>query len=223
MHSTTPLDVELNGKANKAADQSIHVSMPLNQGKASSVVNKGASPIYVALAATGIPAGVQPPEANGFKVTRDYYHLDGTAADLADVHQNDELVIAVSGAMDQKFERKILAVDMLPAGLEPETVGLTADRDDGQFKWLKGLTEPTFFALRDDRYLAGMDLTDGAPAFKFAYVVRAVSPGTFANPGPQVEDMYAPAFHARGATGTLEVKPARLPEAKNSPVKLKAP
>ena len=100
---------------------------------------------------------------------------------------------------------------MLPAGLEPETVGLAADRDDGQFKWLDGLTEPTFFALRDDRYLAGMDLYAGAPAFKFAYVVRAVSPGSFVNPGPQIEDMYAPTFHARGPAGTLEVKPAQPP------------
>ena len=129
------------------------------------------------------------------------------------MHQNDELVITVEGAMDQKFQRKILAVDMLPAGLEPETVGLSTDRDDGQFSWLKGLTEPTFFALRDDRYLAGMDLYEGQPRFKFAYVVRAVTPGTFADPGPHVEDMYAPAFHARGEAGTLVVQPARVPAA----------
>jgi uncharacterized protein YfaS (alpha-2-macroglobulin family) len=125
------------------------------------------------------------------------------------VHQNDELVIVLDGAMAEKIRRKILAVDLLPAGLEPETVGLATDRDDGQFKWLKGLTEPTFFALRDDRYLAGLDLDEANPKFRFAYVVRAVSPGLFANPGPQVEDMYAPAFHARGAAGALEVKPAR--------------
>ena len=213
LHATTPLQVVLDGRRNAPGDQSLHASMPLDRGRASSLTNEGKSPIYAALAATGIPSGVQPPDANGFSVARSYFHLDGTPADLADVHQNDELVIVVDGAMDQKFQRKILAVDMLPAGLEPETVGLASDRDDGQFKWLKGLTEPTFFALRDDRYMAGMDLTEGAPKFKFAYVVRAVSPGTFANPGPQVEDMYAPAYHARGAAATLEVKPARAPPA----------
>jgi uncharacterized protein YfaS (alpha-2-macroglobulin family) len=226
LHSTTPLQVVLNGTANKPGAGSIHASMPLNQGKTSKLVNTGQSPIYVSLAATGIPAGVQPADAAGFNVTRDYFHMDGTPADLADVHQNDELVIVVSGAMDEKFERKILAVDMLPAGLEPETVGLATDHDDGQFKWLKGLTEPTFFSLRDDRYIAGIDLTEGAPKFKFAYVVRAVSPGTFVNPGPQVEDMYAPAFHARGSAGTLEVKAARLPapaQADTGKVHLKAP
>ncbi len=40
-------------------------------------------------------------------------------------------------------------------------------------------------------------------------MVRAVTPGTYARPGVQVEDMYAPSYHARGEAGTLEVKPAR--------------
>ena len=44
-----------------------------------------------------------------------------------------------------------------------------------------------------------------------AYVVRAVTPGTYARPGAQIEDMYAPSYHARGEAGTLEVKPARKP------------
>ncbi|VVC54084.1 hypothetical protein RHAL1_00977 [Beijerinckiaceae bacterium RH AL1] len=209
----TPLAVTMNGRPTPAGARTVHSVMPLARGLKTDLANDGASPISVALAATGIPAGAQPAESAGFSVTRSYYDLDGTPANLADVHQNDELVVTVEGAMDQKFQRKILAVDMLPAGLEPETVGLSTDRDDGQFAWLKGLTEPTFFALRDDRYLAGMDLYEGQPRFKFAYVVRAVTPGTFANPGPHVEDMYAPAFHARGAAGTLVVLPARSPAA----------
>lgn len=209
LKATSPLDVTLNGKTSKPSDTSLSASMPLNQGKSSSLVNNGKAPIYVALAATGIPAGRQPPEATGFTIRRDYYQLDGDPVDLADVHQNDELVIVVSGEMTEKYERKILAVDMLPAGLEPENIGLKADRDESQMPWLKDLTEPTFFQLRDDRFVAGMNLTEDRPTFKFAYVVRAVSPGTFANPGPQIEDMYAPAYHARGKAGTLEVKPAQ--------------
>ena len=209
--SPTPLAVTLNGHPNGKGEHSLHSVLPLARGLKSDLSNDGASPISVALAATGIPSGAQPAETAGFSINRTYSHLDGSPVNLADVHQNDELVVAVEGAMDQKFQRKILAVDMLPAGLEPETVGLTTDRDDGQFAWLKGLTEPTFFALRDDRYLAGMDLSEGSPRFKFAYVVRAVTPGTFANPGPHVEDMYAPAFHARGTAGTLVVQPARTP------------
>ena len=215
LHGTMPLKVTLDGKANAAGSDSLHAAFPATAAHV--LVNKASEPVYASVATTGIPAGPQPAEANGFTVARTYFHLDGTPIDLADVHQNDELVIVIEGAMAEKIQRKVLAVDMLPAGLEPETIGLAGDREDGQFKWLSGLTEPTFFALRDDRYMAGVDLNEGSPRFKFAYVVRAVSPGTFVNPGPQVEDMYAPAYHARGATASLEVKPARKPAAAKAP------
>ena len=207
LHGTTPLKVTLDGKANAAGSDSLHAALPASASHV--LVNKASEPVYASVATTGIPSGPQPAEANGFTVARSYHHLDGTPADLADVHQNDELVIVIEGAMADAIQRKVLTVDMLPAGLEPETIGLIGDREDGQFKWLKDLTEPTFFALRDDRYMAGIDLDQAAPHFKFAYVVRAVSPGTFLDPGPQVEDMYAPAFHARGASASLEVKAAR--------------
>ena len=215
LHGTTPLKVTLDGRSNAAGSDSLHAAFPATAAHV--LVNRGSEPMFAALSTTGIPTGLQPAEANGFTVSRSYHRLDGSAIDLADVHQNDELVIVINGAMTEKVQRKVLAVDMLPAGLEPETIGLTGDRDDGQFKWLTGLTEPTFFALRDDRYMAGLDLYENQPGFRFAYVVRAVSPGTFVNPGPQVEDMYAPNYHARGATTSLEVKPARKPAAPTAP------
>ncbi len=211
LSATAPLDVALDGRRNAPGETSLHATVALGKGRSASLANEGREPAYVALATTGIPAGAQPAETNGFTVGRDTFHLDGTPADLADIHQNDELVVVVTGAMTEPFERKVLAVDMLPAGLEPEPVGLATSRDDGQFKWLTELTAPTFVALRDDRYVAGLDLDAASARVKVAYVVRAVSVGTFANPGPQIEDMYAPSYHARGAAGTLEVKPARLP------------
>ncbi|KAA0691432.1 hypothetical protein DTW90_28440 [Neorhizobium sp. P12A] len=41
-----------------------------------------------------------------------------------------------------------------------------------------------------------------------AYVVRAVTPGTYDQPGANVEDMYRPQFFARTATGRMEVTAA---------------
>ena len=225
LRSNAPLKVELDGKETSGTQTRITSSIPLGKGRASTLVNKGADSVFVALAATGIPAGTQPPEANGFSIERSYYHLDGTPADLADVHQNDELVIVIEAKIAENIERKGLVVDMLPAGLEPETVGLSGDRDNTQFKWLKDLTEPTFTSLRDDRYLAGLDLSNSKTPYKFAYIVRAVTPGSYVRPGPQIEDMYAPAYHARGEAATLEVKPARKPKpgAKTAPVEPKTP
>ena len=39
-----------------------------------------------------------------------------------------------------------------------------------------------------------------------AYIVRAVTPGTFVHPAATVEDMYRPEHYARTAAGTLTVK-----------------
>ena len=222
LRTSTPLRVDLDGKPTAGKETSVTATMPLGRGRRSELVNRGEGTVYVSLASTGISSGVQLPEASGFTIKRSYFHLNGTSADLADVHQNDEMVVVVEGTMADAVERKVLAVDMLPAGLEPETVGLSGDRDTGQFAWLKELTEPTFTALRDDRYLAGLNLSGGNARFKFAYLVRAVTPGTYSRPGPQVEDMYAPAYHARGEAGTLEVKlPRKLADAGKPPTKAK--
>ena len=206
------LNVTLDGKTVTKRSRA-QATIPLGQGRDLAVANQGADPVYVSLATTGVPAGAPPAEAKGFKVSRSLFHLDGSAVDLADVHQNDELVTVVEGSTDTEVQRKVLVVDMLPAGLEPDTVGLSGSEDTGTFAWLKDLTEPTFKAIRDDRYLAGFDLEGSSKSFKVAYVVRAVTPGSYVRPGPQVEDMYAPAYHARGEAGTLEVKPARKPRA----------
>ncbi len=210
LKSKSPLDIVLDGKP-VAGKSSAAASLPLGKGRSIAVQNRGRDAIYLSLATTGVPSGAQPAEANGFTVGRSLFHLDGSAIDLADVHQNDELIAVVEGTMADDIQRKVLVVDMLPAGLEPETIGLAGDRDTDSFAWLKDVTTPTFTALRDDRYVAGLDLTGDARGFKLAYVVRAVTPGSYAFPGPQVEDMYAPAYHARTASSTLDVKPARKP------------
>ena len=206
--SKGPLDVTIDGR--KVAGRSrAEAGVPLGQGRSVTVGNAGTDPVFLSVATTGVPAGVQTAEANGFSVRRSLFHLDGSPVDLADVHQNDEFVVVVEGTMDDGVERKVLLVDMLPAGFEPDTVGLSSSDDSSSFAWLKDLSEPTFKAVRDDRYLAGFNLSGTDRAFKLAYVVRAVTPGTYVRPGVQVEDMYAPSYHARGDAGTLEVKPAR--------------
>lgn len=47
---------------------------------------------------------------------------------------------------------------------------------------------------------------DGMPYASVAYVLRAVTPGTFVHPAATVEDMYRPELHARTASGKLTVK-----------------
>ena len=44
-------------------------------------------------------------------------------------------------------------------------------------------------------------------SYNVAYIVRAVTPGTFALPAVNVSDMYAPRVFARSAMGSLTVAP----------------
>ena len=73
---------------------------------------------------------------------------------------------------------------------------------------------------RDDRFFAAFDLGQYLyrswwdserksywNAFNVAYVVRAVTPGTFALPAVNVSDMYAPRIYGRSAMGSVTIAP----------------
>ena len=73
------------------------------------------------------------------------------------------------------------------------------------FGWL-GQTEVAHTEVRTDRFVAALDpSTSGARCFNLAYVVRAVTPGTYILPAASVEDMYRPGYSARTATGRMSV------------------
>ena len=48
---------------------------------------------------------------------------------------------------------------------------------------------------------------DGGYRFHVAYVVRAVTPGSFALPAVNVSDMYAPRVYARSGMGRVAIAP----------------
>jgi uncharacterized protein YfaS (alpha-2-macroglobulin family) len=116
---------------------------------------------------------------------------------------------------------RILVVDRLPAGLEIENPRLVDSGDVKSLDWLKTAVKPDHTEFRDDRFVAAFDFfgsgstrrqrgSDGdsrAPASSatVAYMVRAVTPGSFVHPAATVEDMYRPDRFARTASGRLEV------------------
>ncbi len=59
----------------------------------------------------------------------------------------------------------------------------------------------------DDRFVAAVAVNEGQPV-TLVYLARAVTPGTYQVPQPQVESMYAPQWRATGAaSGPLTVTP----------------
>jgi hypothetical protein len=117
-------------------------------------------------------------------------------------------VLVLEGRADTRLAHQALLVHGLPAGWEPEAVRL-GPGEVAAFPWLGELTRPAFAAARDDRLVAQIDLTERAPGFKLAFLLRAVTPGRFELPGAQLSDMYKPRFFARQATGRISIAPAQ--------------
>ena len=106
---------------------------------------------------------------------------------------------------DASQSAQTLVVDLLPAGLEIETATVSKGRSTTDYSWLPELTDATYTEQRDDRFMAALDLKNGAKDFTLAYVVRAVTPGEFKYPALVVEDMYEPETTGRTAIGKLTV------------------
>jgi uncharacterized protein YfaS (alpha-2-macroglobulin family) len=144
--------------------------------------------------------------------------MGGQPADLSNLHQSDRVVVELTGGLPNNFYRQMGVIDLLPAGLEIE-LPLSGD-DYKAYRWMSALTETTMADARDDRFVAAftigsqsVDNSEAAkkkpqpsPTFHVAYIARAVTTGTYVLPAGVVEDMYAPAIHARTAMGSVTVK-----------------
>lgn len=93
--------------------------------------------------------------------------------------------------------------DPLPAGLEIDNPNLLQSGDIRALDWL-ATAYPQHTEFRSDRFLAAVDWRNDA-SFDLAYIVRAVSPGSYHHPAASVEDMYRPQYRAITATGRMRV------------------
>lgn len=172
--------------------------------------NDGDGPIFRTVTVSGAPASAPPPVAQGFTVTKRVATRDGRPADLANVRQNDRLVVVISGQAAARRLHPAIVADLLPAGFEIESIlnpedGATRG-NSGPYRWVGEISRPRIAEARDDRFVAALDVRNDR--FTLAYVVRAVTPGNFAMPGVVVEDMYKPGVVGRTGTERLTVAPA---------------
>ncbi|TNC14382.1 alpha-2-macroglobulin family protein [Methylobacterium terricola] len=170
------------------------------------VANRGGVPVQLALGITGNPAVPEPAEAKGYAIERRYHRLDGSPADLANVRQNDRLVVVLKVTEAKASAGRLLLVDRLPAGLEIDNPKLLDADATAGLAWAKSEVTPVHTEFRDDRFVAAYDRDPGQSAFfTVAYTVRAVTPGRYVHPAATIEDMYRPERYGRTAFGVLEV------------------
>ncbi len=163
---------------------------------------------------TGAPEAALPAVDAGYSIHKQYFALDGTALDPAKLRQNDRFIVSLSGSADDEADHRTVVVDMLPAGWEIEAA-ITDDSSD--YGFLGPLSSTRVVEARDDRFVAAFDLGSGWPnqpdevddskphltdqQFQLAYIVRVVTPGSFALPEAVVSDMYRPAVMGRTVSG----------------------
>jgi uncharacterized protein YfaS (alpha-2-macroglobulin family) len=189
--------------------------------------NDGDTAVDAVVSVIGAALTPEPPISKGITLERAYYTLDGRLVDLNGgaggsglLKQNDRLVVVLKLEAKEPGGR-ILLVDRLPAGLEIENPRLVDSGDVKTLDWLKATAKPEHSQFRDDRFIAAFDFFasrsgrrrggneedahEAMSSATVAYLVRAVTPGSFVHPAATAEDMYRPDRFARTAAGRLEV------------------
>jgi alpha-2-macroglobulin len=152
----------------------------------------------------GVPTVPEPAGGNGYAIARSYYTLQGDPVALDSVPVGTRLVAVLDVTPFSRGEARLMVSDPLPAGFEIDNPNLISGGDVSSLSWLSATTEATNTEFRQDRFLAALDRYDNA-SFQLAYIVRAVSPGTFRHPAASVEDMYRPDFRARTDAGVVTI------------------
>ncbi|MDE2183938.1 MAG: alpha-2-macroglobulin family protein [Alphaproteobacteria bacterium] len=214
----TRLNILVNGKPAQLRNGAVRLSPDwgaLNGGIA--LTNKGDATVWRTTSVQGTPSAPLPAVATGIRLTKSAWTLGGSPADLGNLHQNDRVVIELTGRLANDYARQIGVIDMLPAGLEIEQT-LTGD-EAKPYNVTDPLTDLSMADKRDDRYVAAFSIgsryrgeedkkkAEPQPVFHVAYVVRAVTVGTFVMPAGVAEDMYAPGVMGRTTLGTVTIKP----------------
>ncbi|MEM1037618.1 MAG: alpha-2-macroglobulin [Pseudomonadota bacterium] len=175
-------------------------------------LRRNSSAAFRTVMVTGSPLDAPPAAGEGLGITKSIRNLTGGRVNLNSVKQGDQMVVVIMLDPEQRRNNPVIVADLLPAGFEIETVlqpsdGRQRGNRDGAFAWIGEIDRAETAEARDDRFIAAIDVV--AEDRTLAYVVRAVTPGTFALPGVTAEDMYRPDVFARSSAGTVTIQAQR--------------
>ena len=173
------------------------------------IANRSEEPITAVLTTVAAPVDPLPAGGQGFFIERTYYTLDGEPANVTEAVQNERYVAVIKVTETNDWPSRILINDLLPAGFEIDNPSLVDSAKLSNFEWI-GDVQAAHTEFRSDRFIAAFDRARGDNReITLAYVVRAVTPGTYDHPAASVEDMYRPQLSARTATGRMQVTAAQ--------------
>ncbi len=194
--SRTPGGVTVDGQAPESPVVSLSEDAAL--------ANPGPAPVEVTITATGQPLQAPAPGGNGYAITREYYALDGQPIDPAQVELGTRMVAVLTVRPASSEGGRLVVTDPLPAGFEIDNPNLLQAGDIASIDWLESVDRTEMAEFRADRFAAAL-VWNSRDAFRLAYILRAVTPGTFRHPAASVEDMYRPEFRAWTGGGTVHI------------------
>ncbi|HDL8016514.1 TPA: alpha-2-macroglobulin family protein, partial [Yersinia enterocolitica] len=168
--------------------------------------NRGDVALYSRVNVVGYPQQTPAPYSNNLHITRSYIGLDGQPLRLSQLKSGELVLVHLDVWADQRVP-DALVVDLLPAGLELENQNL-GDSSASLGESASSVTELMqdmqqsdikHQEFRDDRYVAAVNV-DAYRHTTLLYLARAVTPGVYQVPAPQVESMYVPDWRALGST-----------------------
>ena len=179
-----------------------------------SLTPAGDEALYQQLTLSGYPRQAPPAGGDTLSISREYLRPDGEPLDLNGLESGELVLVHLTVSASQRVP-DALVVDLLPAGLELGNQNLAnsaASLDDASAAvqaWRQSMQNAGIRhqEFRGDRYVAAVEVS-GYDSTHLLYLARAVTPGTYRVPPPQVESMYRPSWQALGETpAQLVVKP----------------
>ena len=162
------------------------------------ISNKGDGECWYSLDFKATPKAVSysAMRSNGFTITKRFYTIEGAERDLSTLRQNDRIVVVIEGKMQSSQIKYPLVIDWVPAGFELENPHINGIDPTAALRWLGEQSRTDHTAYRNDRYIAALSQNKKGGDFRVAYIVRAVTPGSYTLPPATIEDMYRPYYRA---------------------------
>ncbi len=174
------------------------------KGGTSVIENISAMPMDVTMTTYGVPEVAPLADGYGYRIVRNIYKMDGTLSE-GPVSSGERLVVVIEVTPFESIGARLIVDDPLPAGFEIDNPNLLRSGEVSALDWLK-TKEAETAEFRSDRFIAAVNHRTAEP-FRLAYVVRAITPGTYHHPAATVADMYRAEYRANTGTGRVTVAP----------------
>jgi uncharacterized protein YfaS (alpha-2-macroglobulin family) len=180
------------------------------------IQNEGSETLFQQLTLSGYPRQAPVARGSGMTIRREFLGMNGQALDIKALKSGDLVLVHLAVTANTQVP-DALVVDLLPAGLELENQNLAQsaasleNASSAVKEWRESMQNAAVVhqEFRDDRYVAALNIDQYATTH-LLYLARAVTPGTYKVPPPQVESMYRPNYNAVGESPAELVVKGRL-------------